>query len=507
MREHEMGFPDERMGRVDVDPDLRPAPGLGHTPVSARWRWFVALWALSLLFHLANAGLTSRMLVSPTSASWWGGGIAVFAIVLMVRPDRLLPLLLVSLAVPVLAWLESPVMGNHWLVVTLVSLGIVGATVHSAVRGRSTALLDTTRVLEPMARGVFFVFYSFTTLSKVNRGFLDPIVSCGTYFTDETARSIGWGSLNTAGSPFWGRVVVTAIIIVELSVVALLVIRRTRVLGVFVAVVFHGIIGLDGLHSFADFSSLVYALLLLFLPAEFFTAVSARLGRLERFASRAVRYACATAIGLVLVMRGSSLSGGWAGFPADARDTVWRVFSLGLAVVVGWYMVSRRRMGVDRDESITVVPATRWLLAVVLLAFLNGLTPYVGVKTTYSWNMYSNLVTAPGYENGLLIPTAWRWTDRQGDLVTVLSSSDPGLNVYAERRYLLTFTTLRAYTSTHPDARLVYARDRTIREVPSTRADPVLSRPVGGWEKRLFAYRAVDSAAPARCQPYFMPAA
>jgi len=201
------------------------------------------------------------------------------------------------------------------------------------------------------------------------------------------------------------------------------------------------------------------------------------------------------------------LSGGWAGFPADARDTVWRVFSLGLAVVVGWYMVSRRRMGVDRDESITVVPATRWLLAVVLLAFLNGLTPYVGVKTTYSWNMYSNLVTAPGYENGLLIPTAWRWTDRQGDLVTVLSSSDPGLNVYAERRYLLTFTTLRAYTSTHPDARLVYARDRTIREVPSTRADPVLSRPVGGWEKRLFAYRAVDSAAPARCQPYFMPAA
>lgn len=506
MREHEMGFPDERMRGVDADADTRPAPALGHTPGNTRWRWFVALWALSLLFHLANVGFTSRMFVSPIGASWWGIGIAVLALVLLVRPDRLFPLALVSLAVPVLAWLEAPVMGNHWLVVTLVSLGVVGATLHSAVRGRSPEAVDTTRVLEPVARGVFFVFYSFTALSKVNRGFLDPIVSCGTFFTDETARSIGWDSLDTAGSPFWGRVVVTAIIVVELSVVALLIIRRTRVLGVFVAVVFHGIIGLDGLHSFADFSSLVYALLMLFLPADFFTAVSARLGGFARLASRSVRYACATSLVLVLAIRGSSLSGFWADFPADARDTVWRVFSLGLAVVVGWYLVSRRRMDVDRKESITVVPATRWLLVVPLLAFLNGMTPYVGVKTTYSWNMYSNLVTAPGYENGLLIPTAWRWTDRQDDLVAVLSSSDPGLNIYAEERYLLTFTALRAYTSTRPDARLVYARGRTIIEVPSTRADPVLSRPVGGWERRLFAYRAVDSGVPARCQPYFLPA-
>ena len=474
--------------------------------MTSRWRWFAALWGLSVLFHLANARPTYRMFVDPTGASWWGAAVALLAIVLMVCPRRLWALATLSALVPVLAWLEAPTMGNHWLVVTFISVGFVCALAVPVARTRSLRDVDVAATLEPVARAVFFVFYSFTALSKVNRAFLNPLVSCGTYFTDETGHSLGWHSLDTAASPFWGRFIAVAVITIECSVVVLLIVRRTRVLSVLLAVVFHGIIGLDGYHSFADFSSLVYALYILFLPADFFIAVAARLGKSAMAVGRLVRWVCTAALVFALVAQGFSLSPAWSSAIGDLRNAVWRLFSLGFALVIGWYLLTRRQFGVSREDSATVLPAARWLLVIPALALLNGVTPYVGVKTTYSWNMYSNLVTVPGRSNGLLVPTGWRWTDRQQDLVEVVSSADGSLNVYAQERYLLTFNSLRAYTASHADTSLSYVRGGVRFDVAHTQEDPALSRPVGGWERRVFAYRAIDAGAPARCQPYFLPA-
>lgn len=476
--------------------------------MTARWRWFSALWGLTVLFHLLNAGPAYRMFVHPRPGSWWGMAIGGFALVLVARPDWLSPLVALGVAVPILAWFEAPVMGNHWLVVTLISIGFLAALATAAVRTRSTGLnrRDVESALAPIARGVFFVFYTCTALSKINRAFLTPFVSCATFFTDETARSLGWRSLDTAASPFWGRVIAVAVIAIELSVVVLLIARRTRVLGVFVAVIFHGIIGLDGSHSFADFSSLVYALLVLFLPTEFFEVVRGRLGQWERFTSRAIRLVLGIVLALVVVLQGLALSAGWTSAMADLRNIVWRLFSLGAALVIGWFLVHRRGIGVEASERISVLPAARWVLVIPLLALLNGVTPYVGVKTAYSWNMYSNLVTAPGRSNGLLVPTSWQWTSRQRDLVRVVDSSDASLRLYATEGYLLTMTALRSYTASHPDTSLTYERDGVRVTVPSTAADPLLSRPVGEWEKRVFAYRSIDADEPVRCQPYFLPA-
>ena len=120
--------------------------------------------------------------------------------------------------------------------------------------------------------------------------------------------------------------------------------------------------------------------------------------------------------------------------------------------------------------------------------------------------MYSNLVTAPGKGNGLLIPTSWQWTSRQQDLVRIVESSGSALTIYATEGYLLTMTALRSYTSSHPDTSLTYERDGVRVTVPSTAADPLLSRRVGEWERRVFAFRSIDADEPARCQPYFLPA-
>ncbi|MEI7992638.1 MAG: hypothetical protein WCH93_09435, partial [Actinomycetota bacterium] len=363
--------------------------------MTARWRWFATLWGFSILFHLLNAGPTYRMFAHPRAASWWGLAIGVLAVALIARPDSLVALAGLGVAVPVLAWFEAPVMGNHWLVVTLISVAFLLTLVIGVVRSRSMRgnLVDVETALMPVARAVFFVFYTCTTLSKINRAFLNPVVSCATFFTDETARSLGWKSLDTAASPFWGRAIAIAVIVIELSVVALLIVRRTRVLGVFVAVLFHGVIGLDGAHSFADFSALVYALLLLFLPADFFVAVIDRFAKFAQVVGRIVRLICVAVLVLVLVLQGLTLSNTWAHAMVDVRNVIWRLFSLGAALVMGWYLLRRSGIGVDPSERASVLPTARWVLVIPVIALLNGVTPYVGVKTAYSWNMYSNLVT------------------------------------------------------------------------------------------------------------------
>lgn len=473
-----------------------------------RWRWFAPLWGLAVLWHLVNAEPLYRMFVHPRAASWVGLAIGLMAMWLIAQPTSTYALAGVCALAPVLAWYEAPRLGNHWLVITLVSVGFLCASITAAINTRSwnSFISCADDLFLPVARGVFFVFYTFTALSKVNRAFLDPVVSCGTYFADETAHSLGWRSLDTAGSPVWGSVVAVGVIAVELLVVLLLSLRRTRVLGVLLAVLFHGLIGLDGYHSFADFSALVYALVLLFLPADFFRAISTRLGQRAAAVGRAVTLVPAGLLIAVVVLQGTALTNGWTHALVDVRNGLWRVCSLGAALLVLWYSVNRQRAAVEQTERVRVVPAARWLLVIPALAVLNGMTPYVGVKTSYSWNMYSNLVTAPGYRNGLLIPAAWRWTERQADLVTITATSDTNLDVYRAQGYQLTLTALRAYTSTHRDASLTYIRGGIQVSVPSTAADPLLSRRVPAWEQRVFAYRAIDRERPARCQPYFFAA-
>jgi hypothetical protein len=142
----------------------------------------------------------------------------------------------------------------------------------------------------------------------------------------------------------------------------------------------------------------------------------------------------------------------------------------------------------------------RWLAVVPLLALANGLTPYLELKTAFSWNMYSNLVTVGGHTNHLLIPRTWPLSDAQRQLVRVLETDDPTLRWYAEARYRIPLPQLRTYAAERPGGRLRYELNGVVRDVPHIGSDPVLSRRVPGWRAKLQVFRAVDMADPPRCQ-------
>jgi len=472
----------------------------------ARLVWFSWWWALAVLLHTLQAWPVFGGMANPSWLALWEYVAAAAALVLIVRPLMLPALVVMSLGIFISAWMAAPLIGNHWMISALLSLGFLGTLAHALVRRTGLVVDALMRSFLPVARGVFLVFYTFSALAKINRGFVDPITSCATFFADQTAHSLGWQSLDTAGSGGVGRTIAVAVIVIELSVVLLLVLRRTRVWGVLLAVVFHGLIGLDGTHSFADFTALVYAFLILFLPERFFERATDLMGRVRgaRAVHTVVRCVLAGLIVVLIVLLGSDDRGRTWSWVGDVRDVVWWVVTATVVLaVVGILVVGRER---TRPESLVVLPTMRWLVVVPLIAGVNGVLPYAGLKTAYSWNMYSNLVTAPGYENGLLIPTGWGWDERQADLVQILDSSDPGLLQYRDDGYLIPMVMLRAYTSGRPSISLVYRRGDAVFTVDEVARDPELSKPVPALTRKLGALRSVDATRPARCQDRFLPA-
>jgi hypothetical protein len=89
--------------------------------------------------------------------------------------------------------------------------------------------------------------------------------------------------------------------------------------------------------------------------------------------------------------------------------------------------------------------------------------------------------------------------------VRIIETSDPGLDLYRQRGYLLAYPQLRRYLASRPDVALVYERGGEVHAVPRVGDASDLSDP-GPWWWEYFPLRALDAQTPPRCQDVFLPA-
>jgi hypothetical protein len=301
--------------------------------------------------------------------------------------------------------------------------------------------------------------------------------------------------------------VIVGTALVELSVPVLLIRRRTRHAGVLVGLTFHAILAIDRTHEFFDFSSMLAALFVLFLPDSAGTWVAERLGsanarlalRRERL-SQEVRMALALlppiaglAVAADLLGSRRALLLGWWSWQ------VWAVLIIGATVRYLSQRPSPPAHGALR-------PHHAVFLIVPLLVVGNGLTPYLELKTGFGWNMYANLRTVDGDSNHFIVRRTFPLSDEQSDLVRIISSDDSALAGYAERGYALTFQQLRIYLAAHPDIRLTYERDGSLVSVRRVGNHPELVAPVSTWREKVQLFRAIDERSPERCVATFGPA-
>lgn len=346
----------------------------------------------------------------------------------------------------------------------------------------------------PVLRAELLVVYLVATFHKFNTDWFHPDESCAIIFWARMVHLLpGTESLLSLGllMPYGA-------LLIEFLLPILLVRPRWSLIGIFIGLIFHLTLGLVG---FYRFSSLVTALYVLFLPDWFIHAAIADVSvwqrrasglfagvihaclfrRLRQFLSGVVLVSCVWAvIQLPRMVSRSPL----VLLKEQTRDShrdwsllfqsLWLIATvlllLSLCVLIwrhGW------RPSFIQPQNATAVPL-RWLWLFPLLTLLNGLAPYMGLKTESSFSMFSNLRTSGRDSNHLLIRRPWALIAEGSDLVEIIATDDTELGRLQDRNYQLPWMELSTYVQNRiqhgDDFSLVLRRGGFEQDFPSVRA-------------------------------------
>src|SRR5262249_33196526 len=145
----------------------------------------------------------------------------------------------------------------------------------------------------------------------------------------------------------------------------------------------------------------------------------------------------------------------------------------------------------------------RIIYVVPALVALNGLSPYLGLKTETSFSMFSNLRTEGKQPNHLFMPGWLKLTSLQDDLVEVTASNNQVLQDYAKSQLLLPYFEFRRVCSEISGDFWVDYRRNDIpihferANIAST--DPALVDPPPWLLTKFLTFRPVDPSPHMRC--------
>jgi hypothetical protein len=459
---------------------------------------FAAVWALAHVLHVWHQGPIE------SADTMWLTAVLLASLWLLARPSAPGRLMILA-AVQLLSYAaEMPFVANHWTIAAFVNAGLLIA----GLRGRYASPREGSawlRVVAPYARMTFLIAYGAAAVAKLNRAFLDPVSSCALDTVSAVGRWIGL-AMPVPGGPA-SYLVVWTVVAVELSIVPLLLVGRTRRTGVVLCATFHVALAATPIILVMDFTIFVLALLLLFAPADLGERLADEATDFARrrpaVVSTGHRLRRPASLLLAIVLLAVWLNRG-AVDDATWTALIWTLsLPMGLGMlVVGLTTLSRYRT----SERVPAMPGhrsgrtlTHAQLLLVGLLVLNAASPYLGAKTMSSFTMFSNLATERGESNHLFLPRV-PMVGPQDDLVRVLSSSDPYLQSAADQNLLLTHHELRRRLTADPGASIAYERSGASHRLEVASDDPSLVD-LTALPRKLLHFRPVSAEGPPRCQP------
>lgn len=454
---------------------------MSQTATRTRYQWFVRLWGAAELFHII--GNPSEILRGSPA------GVAQIVMVLLAgsilwKPHRTSLLALASLQLLVTI-AKAPFLGNHEVILWLISLCIVLSIL---VKGD-----DWLAVFVPAARATLVIAYSFIAFSKLNTAFLDPSTSCAPILASEIGSMAG---ITIVGNGPMSYLAIYGSLIAELAIPIMLLTRMR--FGVAFALGFHFLLALEPRGHIYDFSSTLVPLFLLFLPDDVALHARKRFGRLAQLVSQGDR---PLLIGLLLLsvqvlLLMTDLPTWLLAYP------IWLMYGAGAVLLAADYARSRSSTETAPRPLGRIHPV---LVVVVLLTALNGLTPYLEIKTGFGFNMYSNLLTARGESNHLLVPGTLHLSDTQDVMVRVIDTNDAALAYYIEEDLLIPIPSVRNYLEGNPNVQAILqvGSERVVVEPGSI--PTILGEQPGWFESKFLLFRALDETEPKRCLRYWGP--
>lgn len=449
---------------------------------------FAFLWCVAVLFHQLFQGRFA--ILDPTAF------LSFAALFCALRPGSLRRFLLVLAVHLATVVYELPKVSNHWLLMGITSLGLLVALVPCAFATDPDRQKARLLAVLPTIRAQLILLYVLAALAKLNAGFFDLAHSCGAEHYRRLAARVpifpraDW-ALHTA---------VVGTLLIEAGLPVLLAVRRTRLLAIAGGWVFHLMLGFNGYWDFSMAASAYYAA---FVPERILAGAHRVVGEragLRRLREAAERVSVSpaafpVAAAVLLVPAGvTALSG------VSARDVVMFANGVGRWVfVVAWAGLGAALLLSWRAAPAAAEPgrpgrAWWWHPALALgpaLVFLNGFSPYLGLKTESSYTMFSNIRTEGATWNHYVVPRQLRVFGFQDEPLPLVSSSDPSLERLAEHGYRMLPFELRRWAQQHPNATVVYDTPEGRQRTSRVADDPRLSQPVNPLLAKLLLFRPV----------------
>lgn len=310
----------------------------------------------------------------------------LLCVALLIAPGAtfLYPALLIALTVVIAAY--SLRLSNHLILAWFMTLILVIA-----------AARDSLSLFVWGVRSLMIGAYVLAFLHKLNRDYFDGSQSAAVQWADFLCFDRGIRSARARSIirflHLWGGIVI------EGSLPFLLAIAPLQPAGFLLALGFHFAIALLGI---VNFSAMMLAGLVVWLPASLVTDMATLLSALDAPWMIAAVVICVAAVWL--------LTPRLANFrcPYRHRRAAWifqTTFGVAVAVMAcaGIATIGRglAPMSLDLSQADAVIVA-----CVIALFAVNGLAPYLGLKTEFSFAMFSNLRDEPWRH--LLIRDRWR---------------------------------------------------------------------------------------------------
>ncbi len=460
---------------------------------------FIWMWSVFCLFHIARR-------ISETEMSNPGFiyiTATLLSVVCILNP-RQMQVFMLSVLLGIGATLETmPLDSNHTIMRIFLMAGMFVSLLHILVKQRHLMRItpgDFYASFAPYGKAMLVILYFYGVFHKLNLDFLNPETSCAVMLWVHYPFPPG------LSDALWAHyVAIYGTLVIEMAIVVLLFIPRLKYVGLLVGLGFHFFLGLNGYRFFVAFSSMVYALDFLFLPADFLLRI-----RKGKVGAVLLKYRW---IYLALVLGPLILYVGVLSFDLMSFYYTTLTFFIFVSVGVIWAVTIYARNKTTRWEDTWrgLITSNPVLILLLVLFFINGTMPYIGLKTQQNLNMFSNLYTERGQTNHVFFTAPPYLFGFQEDTVRILETNvtlfldlrDNGLLIpYIEFR--------RLWSQTPMDYRkkvvLIFERNGKVERItPEVISDPDLFRPISPWLNRWFYFRYVATKRPQECNGHKLP--
>lgn len=429
--------------------NLSGFPGDLAPPVqreSSPFRNFAIVWAIATLFHMAHSGVFDTRLNFAL--------LTIAALYVLFKPSlsgfiALILLQLLDIGI------QMPNATNHWIFTGLVNVTILVSVFYCVFKKKSFNI-DETEVYEtfaPVARVEVLILYFWAVFHKLNSGFFAPEVSCATTLLE--AQHLDSLILIfpqiISFNPYFT-------IIIELAILVMLYFKSTRNIAILTGLLFHLVLSYSSYNAFFDFTSMVMAAYFLFTHQEFNRCADQwRKNSRQRIKSLFNSYSvsklvvvCVAVVALLGLI--ALLNKRLRTFEEFHLHFFWTLYAVVLTYVIVRFLFIKRRT----DEANAFVFRSKWFIVLPVIVFLNGASPYLGLKTENSYSMFSNLRTEGGETNHYLVPASVQIFDYQANLVEIVSSTDESLQRLVEANELMVLFEFKRYLRKYDVEEVVY---------------------------------------------------